>query len=235
MTRTLGYKTPKTVRPSMQRVTTNNMRSVQAFNKAMHVFVKHHQLGERITKLESTIHYPPMAAEQQEAEALMKSQMERINTADIVCWKLRMGAIPYSPEFAALVAARDFWNFLGDLKTGKKKQQRQLESYRKLAGILTALTDLKKLDLATIRSNSKEAVQHYKAFTVRQAEKQDTTGRKDLSMNNNKKRTRIGTNNIPPSKTSRRPKKARVKSRGQHQTSCDKWCFEKGNESCTEE
>jgi hypothetical protein len=53
----------------------------------MHVFVKHHQLGERITKLESTIHYPPTAAEQQEAETLMKLRMEGIKAANRVCWK----------------------------------------------------------------------------------------------------------------------------------------------------
>jgi hypothetical protein len=88
MPSTLGYKIPETVRPSMQRVMTRDMRSVQEFNKAMHVFVKHHQLGERITKLESTIHYPPTAAEQQEAETLMQLRMEGIEAADRVCRKL---------------------------------------------------------------------------------------------------------------------------------------------------
>jgi hypothetical protein len=87
MTSTLGYKIPETIRPSMQRVVTKDMRSFQEFNTAMHVFVKHHQLGERITKLESTIHYPPTAAEQQEAETLMKLRMEGIKAANRVCWK----------------------------------------------------------------------------------------------------------------------------------------------------
>jgi hypothetical protein len=93
MTSTLGYKIPTTVRPSMQRVTTKDMRSVQAFNKAMHVFVKHHQLGERITKLESTIHYPPTAAEQRDEETLMQLRLEGIRAADRVCKKLRTGAM----------------------------------------------------------------------------------------------------------------------------------------------
>jgi hypothetical protein len=57
------------------------------------------------------------------AETLMKLRMEGKKAADRVCWKLHTGAIPYSPEFAALTAVRDFWNFLGDLKTGKKKRQ----------------------------------------------------------------------------------------------------------------
>jgi hypothetical protein len=78
MTSTLGYKIPETIRPSMQRVTTKDMRSVQEFNKAMRAFVLRHQLGERITKLESTIHYPPTAAERQEAETLMQLRMEGI-------------------------------------------------------------------------------------------------------------------------------------------------------------
>jgi hypothetical protein len=51
---------------------TKDIRSVQAFNKAMRDFVQSHQLGERITKLEHTIHYPPTAAERQEAETLMQ-------------------------------------------------------------------------------------------------------------------------------------------------------------------
>jgi hypothetical protein len=102
----------------------------------MHVFVKHHQLGERITKLKSTIHYPPTAAEQREAETLMQLRLEGIRAADRVCRKLCTGAIPYSPEFATLTAEQNFWNFLGDIKTGKKKRQQRLESYRKLAGIL---------------------------------------------------------------------------------------------------
>jgi hypothetical protein len=51
MTSTLGYKIPETIWPSMQRVTTKDMRSVKEFNKAMRAFVLRHQLGERITKL----------------------------------------------------------------------------------------------------------------------------------------------------------------------------------------
>jgi hypothetical protein len=66
-----------------------DMRSVQAFNKAMRAFALSHQLGERIMKLESTIQYPPTAGERQEAETLM-----------------------HSPEFARLTAERNFWNFL---------------------------------------------------------------------------------------------------------------------------
>jgi hypothetical protein len=111
MTSTLGYKVPETIRPSMQRVTAKDMRSVQAFNKAMRVFVLSHQVGERITK-------PPTAAERQEAEALMQLRMEGIKAADLVCKKLRTGAIPYSPEFARLTAEQNFRNFLGDLKEG---------------------------------------------------------------------------------------------------------------------
>jgi hypothetical protein len=37
-----------------------------------------------------------------------------------------------------------------DLKEGKKKRQRRLESYRKLPGIPTPLAELKRLDLNTI-------------------------------------------------------------------------------------
>jgi hypothetical protein len=66
MTTTLGYNVPETIRPLMQRVTTKDMRSVQAFNKAM----RSHQLGERITKLKSTIQYPPTAGERQECTPL---------------------------------------------------------------------------------------------------------------------------------------------------------------------
>jgi hypothetical protein len=131
MTSTLGCKIPETIRPSKQtRVTAKDLRSVQAFNKAMRAFVQSHQLGERIMKLESTIHYPPTATERQEAEALMQLRMEGIKAADLVCRKLRTGAIPYSPEFARLTAERNFWNHLGDRKEGKKKCQRRLESYR---------------------------------------------------------------------------------------------------------
>jgi hypothetical protein len=97
--------------------------------------------------------------------------MEGTKAADLVGRKLRTGAIPYSPEFARLTAERNFWNFLGDLKEGKKKHQRCLESYRKLAGILTTLADLKQLDLNTIGTNANDAYQRYKAFTSRQAEK----------------------------------------------------------------
>jgi hypothetical protein len=78
MTTTLGYKVPETIWPSMQRVTTKDMRSVQEFNKAMRAFVLSHQLGERITKLESTTHYLPTAGERQEAETLMQLRMEGI-------------------------------------------------------------------------------------------------------------------------------------------------------------
>jgi hypothetical protein len=46
-----------------------------------------------------------------------------------------------------------------------------LESYRKLAGISKPLTDQKRLDLNTIRTNAKDAYQCYKTFTGRQAEK----------------------------------------------------------------
>jgi hypothetical protein len=60
---------------------------------------------------------------------------------------------------------------LGDLKTGKKKQQQRLESYRSLAGISIALVDLKKLDLTTIQMKAKDAYQHYKTLTGRQEEK----------------------------------------------------------------
>jgi hypothetical protein len=77
----------------------------------------------------------------------------------------------YSPEFARLTAEQNFWNFVGDLKEGKKKRQRRLESYRKLAGIPTPLAELKRLDLNTIRTNAKDAYHRYKTFTGRQAEK----------------------------------------------------------------
>jgi hypothetical protein len=171
MTSALGYRVPDTVRPSMQRVTTKDIRSVKAFNKAMRVFVRQHKLGERITRLERTIHYPPTAAEQQEAETLMKLRTKGIKAADKICRKLRTGAIPYSPEFAKLAAERDFWNFLGDLKTGKKKRARRLESYRRAAEITTTLADLKKLDLANIQKNAKEAYHRCKTFMGRQAER----------------------------------------------------------------
>jgi hypothetical protein len=155
MTSALGYNVPETIWPLMQRVTTKDMRSVQAFNKAMRAFVLSHQLGERITKLESTIHYPPTAAERQEAETLMQLRMEGIKVADSVCRKLRTGAIPYSPQYARLTAEQNFWSFLGDLKEGKKKRQRRLESYRKLAGIPTPLAELKRLDLNTMEQMSR--------------------------------------------------------------------------------
>jgi hypothetical protein len=102
MTSALGYNIPETIRPSMQRVTTKDMQSVQEFNKAMQAFALSHQLGERITNLEITIHYPPTAAERHEAETLMQLRMEGIKAADAACRKLRTGAIPYSPEFARL-------------------------------------------------------------------------------------------------------------------------------------
>jgi hypothetical protein len=54
MTSTLGYKIPETTGHRCKKVTTNDMRSIQALNKAMRAFVLSHQLGERITKLEST-------------------------------------------------------------------------------------------------------------------------------------------------------------------------------------
>jgi hypothetical protein len=97
--------------------------------------------------------------------------MEGIKVADSVCRKLRTGAIPYSPGFARLTAERNFWNFLGDLKEGKKKRQRRLESYRKPAGISTPLAELKSLDLNTIRTKAKDAYHRYKTFTGRQADK----------------------------------------------------------------
>jgi hypothetical protein len=88
-TSTLGYKIPETIRPLMQRVTTKDVQSVQAFNKAMRAFVQSPQLGERIMKLESTIHYPPTAVERQEAETLiMQLRMQGIKAADLVCRKL---------------------------------------------------------------------------------------------------------------------------------------------------
>jgi hypothetical protein len=101
----------------------------------------------------------------------MQLRLEGIRAADRVCRKLRTGAIPYSPEFAKLTAERNFWNFLDNLKTGKTKRQRRLESYRKLPGLQIALAELKKLNLTTIRIKSKEAYQCYKTFTGRQAEK----------------------------------------------------------------
>jgi hypothetical protein len=58
------------------------------------------------------------------------------------------------------------------LEDGETILAERMPSYRKLAGILTPLTDQKRLDLnTTIQTKTKDAYQRYKTFTGRQAEK----------------------------------------------------------------
>jgi hypothetical protein len=88
MTSALGHNIPEVTRPSMQRVTTRDIRSVKAFHKAMHTFVKQDNLGERIVNLERSIYYPPTAAGKTEAKNLMNRRLKGIKQADRIYRKL---------------------------------------------------------------------------------------------------------------------------------------------------
>jgi hypothetical protein len=65
--------------------------------------------------------------------------------------------------------------------------------------------------------------------------KQEATGWKDLlSWSNNELKIKADTGNILQSIAPQRPNKECVDGQEQQQTSCDRYYFKKGNESCTD-
>jgi hypothetical protein len=148
----------------MQRITTKDPRVIQRFNMALKEFEKRHKLAQKIFQLEVTIHYPATIEEQKQAELLFNLRRQEIAFADKQCRRLHTGEIPYSDTFAKLAAAQSFWNYLMDIKRGKRKRQRILEQYKKRAKIDTPLQELKALSMDEIYNRARLAHRQYKEF-----------------------------------------------------------------------
>lgn len=116
-----------THKPSIRRMKCNDPRVVKRFNDVYSKFLSDHNLYDRSATLqEQAQHGPFTPAMAQEWEAIDSLRMEGTEKADKKCRKLKMGAVPWSPEIAKVRQKVKVWGLIKRRMTGCKVNGRFL-------------------------------------------------------------------------------------------------------------
>ena len=130
-----GALFPHTV--TARRLQLKSPSTVQRYIQKYQQLVDKHNLAARIFRLENTIQEDiPLTMEQiHEIEAIDTLRTKLMLQAEKHCRKLRMGAIPFSPQVVQPAREKEYWRLVRRRMEGKQVSSRLLSRRRKMAGI----------------------------------------------------------------------------------------------------
>lgn len=105
-----GQSLQRIVRPPSRRLQSSNLQASSKYCRLLSDYCQRNQLLFRAQSLRELPAADPFF--KQEIEAIDKSLTEGMITSEAACRKLRMGAIPFSPDFARAKRLRFLWGQL---------------------------------------------------------------------------------------------------------------------------
>ena len=131
----LGSHKNSTAPKNIRRLQCRDPRTVKRFNDILDKQYTHHNMLERLEEFENTVQFPI-----QEADMLPLIRLDRLNTqlirhAEKNCRKLKMGAIPYTPDISTLGLAVYVWRLIEKKREGRKISSRYLRRKANQCGI----------------------------------------------------------------------------------------------------
>jgi hypothetical protein len=173
----LGYTPAAFASPSPKRLILQDPRVVKNYCKLLKSKLESNEVLSRIQTLENSLQDSISTTQIQEYDLLDKLRIEAIIAAEKGCRKLRMSAIPYSPNLVLAGKKIRVWKLLLKKKSGGLVHSKYLARQLKDAGI--ADTDFLSTD--DIRENLRNAWQRYRVLK-RRASGDRATWIEDLAM-----------------------------------------------------
>ena len=157
-----GSHPPPQITISARRLQLNAPSTVHRYLQQYKQLVSQHKLADRIFALENTIqdNTPLTTAQQKEIKAIDTLQTKLMLQAEKHSRKLRVGALPFSPQLVQPAREKEYWRLVGRKLDGYRVSSRLLSRRRKMAGIQEPIAHLTKED---VHRRQKQAHQKWKA------------------------------------------------------------------------
>jgi hypothetical protein len=123
------------VRPQAQRLQLEDPRIVQRYQDRLRTRIRQHRLISRAAVLYAGKTSPPTEAQVAEYNAIDKVREEAMKEADKRCRKLRMGAVPFTPEYQAVTLTIRLWSLVRKQQISGKVDSRYLKRISTRANI----------------------------------------------------------------------------------------------------
>ena len=113
-----GDNIPQIVKSSARRLKCEDPRIVQKYLDRLATNLDRHNLFTRAEALQSTVQFPCSPADIKEYDAMDKLRTWSILDADHHCRKLRMGEVPWSPQYQKARNCTELWRLVVKKKEG---------------------------------------------------------------------------------------------------------------------
>ena len=153
----LGYDMANVSSPQARRLKLEDPRVVHKYQMLLLTYCRDNDLFIRAHNLRRRSVYPLPPELQREYEALDAIRVNGMNYAERHCRKLKMGAIPWSPQYKAARDTVYLWNLVVKKMVGCHVHARKIIKLRRRLNIPTTL-----LSLEDARSKLEEALVVYK-------------------------------------------------------------------------
>jgi hypothetical protein len=107
-----------------RRLKLEDPRVVHQYQIKLHAFYSQHNILPSLTALQETIHGPLTSTQMDEFERLDILRVQGMRLAENKCRKLRMGSVPFTPEYSKLAQLVLCWNLICKLLSGKRVDSR---------------------------------------------------------------------------------------------------------------
>jgi hypothetical protein len=136
-----GHDMPPIVRASARRLKVEDPRVTFRYTTELRAYLNKYDLFSRVQALAAQITVPLSAAQATEWEYLDSMCTTGMLTAERNCRKLRMGEIPWSPQYQLIRAKLHAWNLLRKRANGGHVDSRMLMRQLKAAELVEHLQD----------------------------------------------------------------------------------------------
>jgi hypothetical protein len=156
----LGYLPSTIAQPSPKRLILQDPRITTKYNKLLQDFLKKYDVLNQIQTLENEINGKMSLAQISKYNQLDRIRIQATQHAQQRCRKLRMGAVPYSPQLCFAGKKIRAWKLLLKKKSGGAVQTKYLQRKLKEADIV----DTSLLTISDIQENLRNAWQRYRVL-----------------------------------------------------------------------
>lgn len=160
-----GTTSPRTTRA--RRLQLQDPRVVHRYNLALHAFATEHHLFERTQTLAAS--FPDNSSSSiREYNEIDRLRQQGMQHAERHCRKLRMGAIPYTPEYSKRAQKVLFWRLVMRIKQGYSVDSRYFGRVLRRTGYQKDY--IRSMDLASVGSQLQSAYRMLNAYSKQATE-----------------------------------------------------------------
>ena len=165
---TLGVNLPNPLSVKARRLKTNDPRITKRYNKILKAYFRKYNLGSRVTLLQDKIKHPLEEEDANEFERLDNIRMQGMVYAERRCRKLKMGAIPWTPELSRIRNAIEVWQLVRKRMKGYQISARTIIRKKAKARMSEVETNV---PLSFVNSQLRIHFKQYKEYLMNAAEK----------------------------------------------------------------